>query len=78
MWRVQILVGRQVAVFLSDFAQWFVGKVLDVYQRRTVRENFKIMFDDGDALVRLDTESYGKHNNWVLLPEQENVGEQDE
>ena len=74
---MQVLVGRQVAVFLTDFAQWFVGKVLDVYQRRTVRENFKIMFADGDALVRLDTESYGKNNNWVLLPEQENVGEQD-
>jgi hypothetical protein len=66
---VQELKQRQVAVFLSDYKKWFVGKVLEVYQRRTVTENFKIEFDDGEAYVRLDADSYGKSNNWVLLRE---------
>lgn len=63
-----MLKQRQVSVFLTEFMKWFDGVVLDVYPRRSINENFKIKFHDGEALVRLDEDSYGKTNNWVLLP----------
>jgi len=56
-----MLKQRQVSVFLTEFMKWFDGVVLDVYPRRSINENFKSKFHDGEALVRLDEDSYGKN-----------------
>ena len=65
--------GRRVAVFLTEYKKWWAGEIKAVHGRRTVRENFEVLFDgeeeSGVAEVRLDAASYGKSSNWVLLPQ---------
>ena len=68
---IDALVGRRIAVFLTDYEKWWTGLIAAVYKNRTVRENFKIIFEDESeaAEVWLDTDNYGASSNWVLIRE---------
>jgi hypothetical protein len=74
---IEALVSRQIAVFLTDYEKWWMGKVAAVYKNRTVRENFKVIFEGESeaAEVRLDTDNYGASSNWVLIREDNGSGE---
>eukprot|EP01050_Picozoa_sp_SAG11_P023512 SAG11_NODE_4743_length_1783_cov_9.289786_1_plen_103_part_00 len=64
---------------MTEYKKWWAGEIKEVHGRRTVRENFEVLFDgeeeSGVAEVRLDVASYGKSSNWVLLPQVEDDDE---